>query len=313
MNTATAGAEVVQQQTDEQAAQATQDAEDAFAKGFNSVAGKPDSGEEGTETQSAATPEPGAAAEQQEQLAAADAAAGDPAVDEWAGVPPKLREKMEALESLPGQVRNLAGHIGGLNNGVKELKAALDTAKAASTTGKDAPTQDAIASAAGSSEKWDRLKEDFPEWAEGIEERLAKSGGGKAVDVDALRRDVTGDIESIVSAGVDVAEERAFVRFKHPDWKNTVKTPEFKAWLETQPKDIKSLTGSALADDTIKVLDSYGSHRQTLAATEADRARKQRRLQGATTPGGKTSGVTATGISDEQAFERGYKKVARTP
>ncbi len=264
-------------------------------------------------TNANATPDTGAAKAGQNDDAAAAAAAAAATPNEWEGVPAVIRKKFEALDALTGRMRNIEGHIGGLNNGVKELKAALDTAQAASTSGKGAPSQDAIVNAAGSTEKWELLKAQWPEWAEGFEELVNTRSGGQAVDVEKLTKDVTGRTEAIVQSGLNEAEERALVRFHYPTWRADVKTPEFGAWLEKQPDDIKKLCDSTSADDTLKVLGAYKEHRESVKAAEATRLRNQRRVQGAITPLGTGAAPGSGAVDDNTAFVKGFKKVHQTP
>ena len=74
---------------------------------------------------------------------------------------------------------------------------------------------------------------------------------------------------------------------------------------------MKALAVSSKPRDAIRLLDAFTAH--STAATEADavRLRKQKRLDAATAPQGTGVTVQETGITDEEAFNRGFKKVAK--
>lgn len=292
--------------TDQQATVEEAEAEQGLAAGFEKVRGKDD---DTAQTEDTTTTEPAPkGADTQANPAAAPAAAAAPAKDPWEGVSPVIREQLQANAA---RLRNVEGHLGGINSNLKEIKAGLDSAKAAAAAGTKAPTETAIATASGSSEKWKKLQEDFPDWAEAMEERLSTVGKGPAVDVEGLKRDVHTGVAAAVRAGIDEAEEKAFVRLKHPTWKKDVNSPEFGNWLKTQPADIQRLCASPLADDTIKVLDSFAEHRKQVAKSTATQERNQRRLAGAVVPSG-SGAVLSTGIDDDAAFTRGFKRATKS-
>lgn len=301
----------VVEQTDEQKVEA-QEAEDGFAAGFAKVAGEP------ADADAAATGKPAADVEAQanaeadakaaEEARVAEAKAADEAA--YNALPQSLRAQLDKLNSLPGAVDKLAGHLGGLK---RDLATALATAKAAATeAGAETPTDKQVQAALSNPEAWKQLKEDFPDWAGPVEAeftalRAEIAKQKPAVDVDAIKKDVAGTVNTLVSQGVDEAEERAFLRLKHPGWKQTVKTKEFTDWFKAQSAEIQALGDSKLADDAIKVFDSYTEHQKKVQDAAAARQRNQRRLESAVTPRG-TSHPVSTGISDEEAFARGFKR-----
>lgn len=346
--------QATEQQTAEQQAEAQKEATEAFAAGFAKVRGeKPQAGEgqggepASTTTSTAASAEQSAEPAKKQEGAAATAAAPDP----WKDVAPVVRQKLEALDALPAQIRNLAGHIGGLNS---KIDSALATAKAVATDkggSAAAPTDAQVKAAMASPEKWAKLKEDYPDWAEpleaefaGIRSEIAKLSKGAPVDVNAIKSEVTKGVGEQLAAGFDAAEERAFVRLKHPDWKTTVNTPEFKAWTleggpsleeygrmkaleQTDPAKADAMVntwtrqypqwwadrGAAIfderADAAIKLLDGFKSHAEQAAAAAQKRQRSETRLQ-RSVPAQSTGGAPpATALSDNDAFKRGFNRV----
>ena len=251
-----------------------------------------------------------AASDEVARVAAEKAAAEDP----WKGVAPIVRKKLESLDTLPGQISKLSGHVGSFK---QALDGVMATAKAAAEKkGAEVPTKVEIEEAMADPKAWEQLQEDFPEWMKPVAAeltRLRKDLAATAKSVPAARTEQTVvkndpiDTDSIV----DAAEERAFVRLKHPDWRAICATPEFnKDWLPRQSDEIKAKASSSSADDAIAVFDAYKAHKQKLTEDAAAKLKNEERLKSAVTVKGSAEPPT-TGISDEDAFNLGVKKVLR--
>lgn len=237
---------------------------------------------------------------------AAQAARDKAAEDEWLkGAPASVRESLSAITALAGRVRNVEGHIGGLTSQQKELKATLEAAgKAAAAAGGVAPTAAEVAAAAGSSAKWKQMQEDFPEWAEAMEERLATVGRSSAapVDVEKLRAQVRSEV--LREVNFDRVED------VHEGWQDTVKKPEFAAWLKIQPEKTQALAASERPKDAIKLLDNYAeSNKKAAPAGDPPADDSKARLEAAVAP---TRGRAATKpepITEHQAAEAAFKRI----
>ena len=352
--TDTATTDVAAENTAEQIEQEQRDAEAGFAAGYKKVAGEPaevDKAEiEAPEKSDAEREAESIAAQAAADKAKTDADSAAAAENDKAAydaLPKALRDQMATLAALPGTVNKLAGHIGGLANATQRIETALKAGKTATTAaGTRAPSETQVAAALSNPAAWKKLEEDFPDWAipvkaefAAIRAELARQGKPPAgVDVDALRRDFAGTVDQATEA----AEERAFIRLKHPDWKQTVNTADFRVWTlqggpsverYTQYKELDKTNpagaadvvngfareypqwwadrGAALfgptADDAIKLLDGFADHRKTAGDAEAGRLRREKRLTNAVTPRGSAVPPT-TGISDEEAFAKGFKR-----
>ena len=349
------------EQTEEQIQQEQADAEAGFAAGFKKVAGEKSDGKGEAAAPEKLDAERDAEAKAAEEAAArakadadakarADAEAAQAAEKAaYEALPKTLRDQMKVLESLPGTVNKLAGHIGGLANATQRIEQALKSAKTAvADAGGAAPSEKEVSAALSNPEAWAKLKEDFPDWAGPVEAEFAAlraemaKGKGPAVDVEALRRDVS----AANQAAIDQAEERAFIRLKHPDWKTTVNTQEFKAWAleggpaveryaqykaleRTDPAKADEVVngfarefpqwwadrGAAMfgstANDAIKLLDGFSQARPKAGDAEAARLKREKRLERAVTPAGTAGPITTSALTDEEAFARGFNKVAR--
>lgn len=317
-----AGTEVIER-TPEQIKAEEAEGEAAFAAGVANVRGE-DKPAEGDTTKTGATEAEAAAAAkataEAEAKAKADAeakaAAEKAAADPWNEVPAIVREEFKKFgDGVTSQMRNLAGHIGSFK---QQLEKISTTAKAAADDkGAAAPTKLEIAEALADPEKWKQLQEDFPEWMTPVAAEftrlrkemaaVAKSAQERPAPVAAAAAAEPVNTAAIVAE----AEERAYVRFKHPDWKAICASPEFaKDWLPKQSEEIRAKAASESADDAIAVFDAYKTHRQKLADEAAGKARQEKRLAAAV-PAAGSAEPPAAGISDDEAFERGVKSVLK--
>lgn len=285
--------------------QTEQEAANALSAGYNKVRGEPADVE-------AAKVEP-PESEAKEEPPKEEPPKEEPVVvDPWEGVAPIVKQEFERVRATANQVGSAQRHIKVLEDQIAQLKSAGEAAKAAAP-GVAAPTAGQIQSAATSGEKWKAIKEDFPEWAEAMEERLAAQAATKPhdpVDVEKLRKEWQEGTQAQVAGAIDVAEERAFVRFKYPAWKQVVNTPAFQTWMQTQAPEVQALAKSNLADDAIKMLDGYTEHQKAAAIKAAAETKNKARLAAAVAPKQAASGGP-TILPDEAGLYAGYNRVAR--
>jgi len=275
----------------------------------------------------APAPTPQAPAQQPQQTpntAPAQAAASPNPDDPFAGMHPAVRARLEKTESLEARLRKVESHAGNLNSTVKNLNGTVDQLKQENqrlneelqaarrstvAAGNTAPTQQAVQQAAKSSEKWEALKAEFPEWADAVEERLAATAQ-QQVNVDDIRKQVTQEVIDGLKSGslkvdglnavqpaqqvpanapelnndtVDTEIEHRVVNAAHPGWLDLVKTPAFKTWYEQQPPEVRRLGDSPVADDAIALLTSYKDFAAKQPNADELRQRRQQQLQDAAT------------------------------
>ena len=275
------------------------DSNAAFEAGFNAERGLPPPAEKPVE-----------AAPAQEPVVEEPKAEVQP--DEWEGVSPKVKAELESmrgqLAKVPDRLRNIEGHIGGLTS---QLKTALSAKAAVEQSGAAAPSQAQIAQAK-TSEKWTQLKEDYPDWAEAMDERLAALPAQAPVDVESLKAKIRSEIEQETGKSLQGVEERAVelavLRIKDPDWKKKVASPEFAAWHAKQAPEVQALARSTNADDALTMIAKFDA--ATKAAKKAADIQKDKtqRLQAATTPQG--VGAQPLPTQDENAaLEAGFKRI----
>lgn len=291
--------------------------EAAFGAGFEVV----------RETPTTAAPEVKAA---EEALEVKEEPKPEVKPDPWEGIPAGARAALEAttqavervskeVGEVGHRVKSYEGRLGKINSAIETLA----TAKAVAASVASAPTNAQIETAAKSTARWKQLTEDFPDWATAMDERFAAIDSRFAAipapqaapDLAGLRGEISKETQTVIDKRVqetlDKAEERAYVRYKHPDWRETVKAPEFKTWWTKQAPEIQALAASEKGDDAIKLIDAYkADQKKSKAAAEKAEADKNR-LRRAATPQG-VPAPAATTVNDEDAFEGGFHAIRGT-
>jgi tryptophanyl-tRNA synthetase len=173
--------------------------------------------------------------------------------------------------------------------------AKLGKEAAAFTGAGAAPTAKAIDKAAASPEKWEALKKDFPDWAEGVESyvsaRIPSAPQQQAFDPSEIRQQITTEFE-----GKRQEDAMDVVALFDPKWRDKAGSTEFKTWLDAQPPEYRQRALSTWKPSeilsTVRAFDA--AHKQPAPAKPAPNPR----LRGATIPSG-TSRVNLTKPVDE--------------
>lgn len=196
-----------------------------------------------------------------------------------------LMDKISGLESNFTQVqqrlRNAEGHIGGLNNQLKQ-------AKQVTATGGEAPSAQEVRAAQGDPAAMASLKRDYPEFATAMGEVLNEQMSALEKRLLASRAP-----EQQTQPGVsadDIAQVRRtlMVEVKHPGWEDRVQTPEFHGWLTRQPREVQMLAASESPQDAVRLLDL---HTESTRPQETSQ-RTQRLNSAAALPSGRQSGAS---------------------
>jgi hypothetical protein len=186
------------------------------------------------------------------------------------------------LEALTLSVKQLGGRVSKMQGELE--KRAQSAAQATAAAGGDAPTQTAIAAASGSTAKWEKLKQEFPEWSEALEERLGQAGTQAPANIDEIRKQAREEamLEGRTEAIRVIEENReAQIAEKHPEWKTTILKPEFHSWFNTKDdKDKVRWYNSHRADTITEMLDTY----QTEMAALSGGAQKQQGVDSSAAP-----------------------------
>ncbi len=197
----------------------------------------------------------------------------EPVVDEWAGVSPALRARMEQMEASLGEFGTVKERLQQAERRVGALSNELSAAKKSPEPPKEAVVSDRVK----------QFREDYPEINEPIEERIAAIrteilSQAPAIDEKSLAENIKKTLKEEIAfeLAVDRVEEA------HPGWQQTKETPEFRNWQRTAPADVQQLAMSSRAVDAIKMFDAFAEHKKgqkSPAQIEADRLKRLERAQ----------------------------------
>jgi len=220
--------------------------------------------------------------------------------DPWAGAPPALKtmyeemsQKVTKLEATETRLKQAESRIGAITN-------ELHVAKKAAAV----PNQEQMRQAAESDEKWEALKEDFPEWADAFDARYDNKLRAALAD---LRTEIASSSAAPVAEGdilakVDRQVQLGVLSGLKPGWQKTIASPEYMEWKVKQPADMTALMKSDYASDAKIVLDAFEKAKaRPKTAEEIALERRQRIKLGANPPGHKAAPVkSAADMSDAE-------------
>ena len=207
--------------------------------------------------------------------------------DPLAGLSPTVRAKLAQIDELAQANAQLLHHVKTTEGRVAAMQREAQQARQTAT--QDAPTQTAIASAAKNPEKWEQLKQDFPEWAGAMEEYVASKMGDQQQQ-NLTPEQVTNYVQQQVAqtrAEMGRLMEEARIEGKYENWRDTVNTTEFAQWFTVQSPETRALADSSAARDAIKMLDMFNTSK-SVSATEIKQERGARLAAAATTRTGQT-------------------------
>lgn len=174
------------------------------------------------------------------------------AVDPYAGLSSDVRAKLERFDQMAATQTDLFNKLKETQGRVGALQSEFAKQRQAA----EAPTQRQVAAAAKDPEKWAGLKNDFPEWGEGIaefvESRIGAISQGQGLTAEQVEQAVALRTEALASDF-----QKALVEIKYETWEDEVKTPEFSAWFGAQRPEVQSLASSVKGKDALKMLDLF--------------------------------------------------------
>ena len=209
--------------------------------------------------------------------------------DPLAGLSLAVRAKLAQIDDLAQANAQLLHHVKTTEGRVAAMQREAQQARQAAM--QEAPTQTAIVSAAKNPEKWEQLKQDFPEWAGAMEEYVASKVGGQQQQQQVLTPEqVAGYVQQQVAqtrAEMGRLMEEARIEGKYENWRDTVNTTEFAQWFTVQSPETRALADSSAARDAIKMLDLFNTSK-SVSATDIKQERGARLAAAATTRTGQT-------------------------
>ena len=176
--------------------------------------------------------------------------------------------KKPTYDELESRLRKTEGTLGELASRVRAMhKAGSEEAKKQRAS---IPDPSIVEQAADDPEKWKKLEEEFPDWAQGVaqyvdltERRLANSIIKKD-DIEKYVQDYfseqTETVRNIVQEQL-IEDKREVERAKldriFPEWNTELQSEPFNRWLRVQTDETLKLFESDSAEDYIKLLDLY--------------------------------------------------------
>ena len=237
--------------------------------------------------------------------------------DPYAGLSPAIRAKLEQIDELAQANAQLLHHVKTTEGRVAAMQREAQQARQAATAvaTQDAPTQTAIVSAAKNPEKWEQLKQDFPEWAGAMEEYVASKLGGSQQAQNMMTSDQVSNYvqQQVAQTRAEMGRllEENRIEAKHEDWRNTINTTEFAQWFAVQSPETRALADSSASKDAIKMLDQFNVSR-SVSATEIKQERGARLAAAATTrPGATPPRKTVGDMSPAELWNYEAKKRER--
>lgn len=234
-----------------------------------------------------------------EEVAATPVAAPDDPYSWIAALPDAVKEQAERLKH---SALSDKGRVSAYNRELETLRRELEAAKNSTRAPVPATQSPSVSAAPELSAKFKQLKEDFPEFAEAVEELRELDRVQIESRITAALSPVTqitaqkarDDFERQVTAS---AEEIFRTTETGWDWKEIVVGEDFLAWLKLQPSSVRAAAALPDATEAIAILSRYEQdYEAAIALTEptanspalkADEVRKTRnqRKASSVTPG----------------------------
>ena len=213
--------------------------------------------------------------------------------DPLAGLSDVVRAKLAQIDQLAEANAQLLHHVKTAEGRVAAMQREFQQARVAqqNVAPQEAPSQGQIVNAAKNPEKWEQLKQDFPEWAGAMEEYVASQLGSVRPQSNMLTPEqVTGYVQQQVEqtkSEMRQAFEESRIDDKYENWKGLVNSLEFTQWFTVQPPEIRALADSTSARDAIRMLDMFHDTKRR-SASDIKQERSQRLSAAATTRPGQT-------------------------
>lgn len=188
--------------------------------------------------------------------------------ESFAGVPQEVRDYMAGLQEqvaqLAGRVRSNEGSIGGLKSAMQRNR---EAAQAVRDGGGDAPTaRELRAAQAGGQRAMDKLREQYPEFAEQLGEVLKE-------ELSSLREAQPAQPQGPSPEEVAVARREAYIEGKgFAGWSERIRQADFIGWFKRQPREVQMLGHSPDWDDAVRLLQIHREQSTTPSSRQGGRS-----------------------------------------
>jgi len=207
------------------------------------------------------------------------------------------KDPMAVIKKLDGRLRNMQGEINKLNTQLTTQTHAAATA-AAKEQGAEAPSASAVKAAMKDGEKLESLRNEFPEWAEALDEQASRT------EQRILDRMPKLDGYATKDEIVDFKKTLP-VLIKHPTFEDDIKTEDFSKWFSSQSEDVQALAQSESPKDAISLMDRFYERDKAPPTTKP--TNQQERLKKTLAPDTSGGKAPARALSEDEAMSIGYK------
>lgn len=180
-------------------------------------------------------------------------------------------EERALLKQIPEVVQLVKATVGRVGS-IQSQLATMGKVAATQQGAGDKPSEQQISKAAANPEKWDALKKDFPDWAEGVEALLSTRipSASPAVDPQALAKQIEGQFAQRLQ---QQREEDAMetVSMFDADWKSKAASKEFSDWIKTQPAEYQQRAlNTWKPTEILRTMKDFDAARQPAPAQKPD-------------------------------------------
>lgn len=227
--------------------------------------------------------------------------------DPFANLPQAVKDRLNLVDQLVETMQQMKRHVSTAEGRVAAMQREMSEAKKAATAVDSAPTKAQIEAASASPEKWEAMKQDFPEWAEATEAMVsAKLAGLTPQQAQGLTPE---QVQDLVQAKVEDARkealkavEEAKVEGKYENWREDIQSQDFASWFNQQPAEVKALAESPKGRDAIRMLDLW--HESKKAPVEEVQAQRSSKLAAAVTvkPGASPAAKTVDQMTPDELW-----------
>jgi hypothetical protein len=174
-----------------------------------------------------------------------------------------VRQELEELKHL---VKSTVGRVGALQSELQKIGSAAATRVA------DSPSEKQIAAASADPEKWSRMKEDFPDWAEAVE-AFVSSRAPAASGADPKVVELEGSVKTLSDQLRETALDA--VALAEPDYETVLRSEGFGRWFKAKsPEDQQRLGSSMKASVVISTIRDYRKFEDSQKAKQTSSAKK---------------------------------------
>lgn len=174
----------------------------------------------------------------------------------------RFKQLMDEKADLQHKFNSNTGRVTAFQKKVQTLQDEINEIRSGPTSGGQPSQQQIVDAMKGTPEDWNQFTQDYPEIATVIDNRFELMAQATQTAVDSTLAPVRAYQQATAQREADtaLAESEQAVAEVFPTWTEEVKTPDFKAWLESQSPGVASLADSDDTEDAKTLIGLYDAH-----------------------------------------------------